>query len=99
VDDGVSNGSFQLIRSGNDYDIIFTDASGGTVSSRADGGTVSATPEPDGNLLVFVFYPGKTLETYVFWFGVKGERTVTYSQAKYGATIEKHSLMKASCQW
>jgi hypothetical protein len=96
--DGISKGSFQLIMSGDDYDIVFTDASGGTLSARADGGHVSATTESGGNLLVLVLYPGKTLESYVFWFGTK-EKRVTYSQAKYGAKIAKHSLMEASCDW
>lgn len=94
---GISKGSFQLISSGDDYDIIFTDATGGTLSARADGGHVSATRDSRGNILVIVLYPGMTIETYVFWFGTK-EHTVTYSQAKYGATIPKHSLMRAACE-
>jgi hypothetical protein len=97
--DGISKGSFQLIRSGDDYDIIFTDTTGGTLSAKADGGLITTTASEHGNLLVIVLYPSKTLETYVFWFSVKAEKTVTYSQAKYGATIPKHSLMRASCKW
>jgi hypothetical protein len=96
--DGISKGSYQLIRSGEDYDIIFTDATGGTVSSRADGGHVTAVKDGTGNLLVLVIYPGKTVESYIFWFGTH-ERTMTYSQARYGATIPKQSLMRASCEW
>jgi hypothetical protein len=97
--DGIKAGSFQLIRSGTDYDIIFTDASGGTLSARADGGHVIATPDASGNLLVLIAYPGKTLESYVFWFAIASEQTVTYSQAKYGTRLPKHSLLKASCKW
>lgn len=97
--DGIKVGSFQLIRSGTDYDVIFTDASGGTVSSKGDGGHVIATPDASGNLLVLITYPGKTLESYVFWFAIDTEQTVTYSQAKYGSKVPKHSLLKASCKW
>jgi hypothetical protein len=100
LDDRISKGSFQLVQSGDDYDIIFTDASGGTLSSKGDGGRVSATYDESGNLLVLILYAGKTFESYVFWFAVKSERTVTYSQAQYGAAIVlKRSLMAATCTW
>lgn len=98
-EDRISEGSFQLVRSGENYDIIFTDATGGTLSSKGDGGHVATGFDTSGNLLVTVLYPGVSIETYVFWFALKGERVATYSQAKYGATIPKHSLMKATCQW
>jgi len=96
---GEFQGSFQLVRSGEEFDIFSTDATGGTFSARGDGGSVSGSFDDSGNLLLFVVYPGKVLETYVFWFGVKTERSVTYSQAKHGARIAKHSLMKAACTW
>lgn len=99
VDDRVSKGSFQLVRSGETYDIIFTDATGGTLSSKGDGGHIAASKDDSGNLLVTVFYPGVSFETWVFWFAANGEKTVTYTQAKYGATIPKHSLLKATCKW
>lgn len=99
LEDSISKGSFQLIRNGADYDIVFTDASGGTVSSKGDGGSIAAVTDKNGNLLVNVYYPEKVLETYIFWFAVKSEKAVTFSQAKFGATIPKHSLMKSICKW
>jgi hypothetical protein len=98
-EDAISKGSFQLVRSGEEFDIFFTDASGGTLSTRGDGGVIHGTFDSSGNLLVHVIYPGKVFETYIFWFAVKGEGSVTYSQAKHGARIWKHSLMKAACTW
>lgn len=97
--DRITAGSFQLIRSGTDYDIIATDSTGGTFSAKADGGVITASRDAKGNLLVVVIYPGKVLETYIFWFGSKSERVVTYSQAKHASTFPKHSLMRSTCEW
>jgi hypothetical protein len=91
----ISKGSFQLIRSGDDWDIIFTDATGGTLSSRADGGSVSAVITEEGDTVVQVIYGG-SVETYVFWFSLDVP-VVTYSQAKFGMPVPKHSLMVAHC--
>ena len=87
------------MRSGEEFDIFFTDASGGTLSTKGDGGVISGSFDNSGNLLLLVIYPGKVFETYIFWFGIQSERSVTYSQAKHGARISKHSLMKAECAW
>src|SRR5687768_9923772 len=48
VKDAISKGSFQLIRSGDDFDIVFTDSTGGTVSTKGDGGTTAGEITPDG---------------------------------------------------
>lgn len=95
TEDAISGGSFQLIRSGVDWDVIFTDASGGTLSSRADGGQTSGSVTPGGDIVVQVVYPS-TIETYVFWLSLE-EPVVTWSQAKAGSFIPKHSLLVAPC--
>lgn len=97
--DKISKGSFQLVRSGEDFDIFATDATGGTFSAKADGAVINGNFDDSGNLVLLVLYPGKVVETFVFWFAVKTERSVTYSQAKHNARITKHSLMKAACTW
>lgn len=97
--EAISNGMFQLLRNGDDYDVVFTDATGATLSAKGDGAKIAASKDATGNLLLIVFYASRVLETYVFWFGVKGNPTVTFSQAKYGTPISKHSLMTASCKW
>lgn len=94
--DGISKGSFQLIRSGDDWDIVFTDASGGTLSAKGDGGEVLGVVTEAGDILVQIFYR-VTIETYVFWLS-KSKPEVSYSQAKFAAGIRKHSLMVAPCR-
>ena len=99
TDEKISKGSFQLIRSGDEYDIVFTDSTGRTLSSKGDGATTSGYRDDAGNLVVTVMYPGSLIETWVFWLSVKTERIATYSQARHNAPIRKHSLLKATCNW
>lgn len=39
-EDSISGGDILLVKNGKDYDIIYTDALGGTKSARADGFTI-----------------------------------------------------------
>ena len=95
-EEGISKGRFQLIRSGKNWDVVFTDSTGGTLSSRGDGGSISAIETKDGDIIVQVLYP-INMETYVFWLSLKQPK-VTYSQAKFATPIPKHSLMVANCK-
>lgn len=96
IEDWISKGSFQLIRRRGEFDIVITDASGGTFSSTADGGTVIAAETPAGDYVVHVFYP-RLVETYVFWLS-DDPPTVSFSQAKFATPVPKHSLMVATCR-
>lgn len=95
-EDGISSGSFQLIRAGEDWDIIYTDATGGTVSSRGDGARVSAFTTEDGDVVVQIIH-GRSLETYVFWLSL-AKPIATFSQAKFATLIPKHALMVSACR-
>src|SRR5262245_35124213 len=55
TEDKISSGNFQLIRSGQDYDVIFTDASGGTLSAKGDGGEIVGFSTDDGDVVVTIF--------------------------------------------
>lgn len=99
ADEKISKGSFQLLRSGDEYDIVFTDSTGGTLSSKGDGATTTGFYDQAGNLVVIVMYPESLIETWVFWLSVKTERVATYSQARHHAPIRKHSLLRATCDW
>lgn len=94
--DAVSRGSFQLIHSGNDWDIIFTDSTGGTLSSKGDGGEISGVVTSSGDVLVVIAYE-RTIETWIFWLS-QAQPSASYSQAKFDAGIKKHSLMVAQCK-
>lgn len=63
AEDGISNGGIQLIRDGDSFDIVYTDAIGGR-SVQADGATVIGYPASSG-FLVLAVYPD-LVETYQF---------------------------------
>jgi len=96
TEDAISEGSFQLIRSGEDWDVIYTDASGGTLSARADGGVTSGFVTDDGDVVLQIIY-GKSVEVYVFWLSLKAPM-VSYSQAKFGSPVPKHGVLVAPCR-
>lgn len=96
VKDKIGGGSFQLISAGDEYDIIFTDSTKRTLSAKGDGGNVSGFLTDDGNVIVQVVYTS-LVETYIFWLSQK-DMTVSFSQAKFGTPIRKHSLMVAPCR-
>jgi len=96
VKDQISSGSFQLIRSGEDFDIVFTDATGRTLSAKGDGGSIVGFATKDGNVVVYILYEMLT-ENYVFWLSQK-QPTLSYSQAKFATPIRKHSLLVAPCR-
>jgi len=97
LEDKISGGTFQLIRSGDDYDIIFTDATGGTLSAKGDGGEIIAFKSSRGDLIVTILYP-LAIETYAFWFSSSGPLIATFSQVKHSTPIAKHAVFKADCQ-
>lgn len=97
TEDAISGGSFQLIRSGADYDIISTDATGRTLSARGDGGEIVAFKSSRGDLIVTILYP-LAIETYAFWFGSSGPMIATFSQVKHSTPITKHAVFKSNCQ-
>jgi hypothetical protein len=95
TEDSISSGSFQLIRSNDDYDIIIKDSRGGTFSARADGAEVVGMATPDGDVVVHLLYPRLT-ETYVFWLSL-AKPIATLAQTKFATPIPKAALMVAEC--
>jgi hypothetical protein len=96
--DQITNGAFLLVkRSDERYDIVFTDATKRTASSIDDGGQIVVVNDQPGAKVFLVSYPD-SIETWYFKVDSLGRGDVTYSQARYGDSINnKHTLMRASC--
>ena len=95
-EDGISKGQILLIQDGKEFDIIHTDASGGTRSSKGDGGKVIAVGRDANSIMLIVIYPGKTVESYLFrQHGKSGE--VVWTQMKLDDLISKAQTFKADC--
>jgi hypothetical protein len=96
---GISEGSTILMRAGDSFEMVFSDALGRSMSATEDGGVlvvISNTPE---SIALVVSYPGKSIETWIFKLDETGRGEVTFSQARYNGTLSsKHSLFRASCE-
>ena len=94
-DDGISKGSFSLIKNKEKFDILYKDTSGKLVSSTADGGLVVLLGNNMKNYSFLVSYPNVTAE--LFTFNIKNKK-LAYSQHKYGSAImDKSVLFVANC--
>lgn len=97
--DEISNGSFLLLSDEKGYDIIFTDATGRTVSSRDDGGQVLPASIVGGRVVLIVNYANVLMETWVFDLDESGRGAMTLHQARYGdVPVRKHSVMRGACK-
>lgn len=98
--DGISKGSYLVIRDQQGFDVIFSDALGRTISSRDDGAEISVALHDGGNNFVLsVTYPGKSIELWAFELDATGAGTVTFHQARIGAMfpIRKHTVLRSAC--
>ena len=99
TDDGISSGSLQLVRDGDAFDIIVTDAAG-TKSLRADGFQVLNVPQPKPDFVAVLSIHRTTgvVEHFLFQLDGQGRGTVVWGSIKgSGATLQKSSLLKATC--
>ena len=98
--DKISDGTYFLLRKDDGgFDIIFTDATKRTISSRDDGAQMVTLRDGGGTVVVLVNYPDMSVETWHFRLNEAGRGDVTVSQARYGerVMVTKHSLMRAEC--
>lgn len=93
VEDGISGGGIQLVRSGDEYDIFISDASGSTFSARADGASVLLIGDPPEGPIILAVY-SKASEVYQFRLD---QKVVVWTQAKFSGMVDKGSLFVAQC--
>ena len=92
--DSISAGSTTIVMVDGEPDVLYGNATGGVFSSRAAGGVVTVLGINDYVLVIGVNYPKTTIEVYT-WNAV--EQTLMLFQSKYGAAINKVTLMRAHC--
>jgi hypothetical protein len=91
-EDGISNGGVMLLRDGENWDIVYTDATGSR-SARADGGRVVMLTENTSGVVVLVAYP-TVQETYLF-SATRSE--VVWTQIKAAGLADKGAVFRAAC--
>lgn len=90
--DTISKGGVQLMKDGESFDIIYTDALGGR-SAKADGGTVVGYAAAAG-FLVIVAYPS-VIETYQFNFD---SNQMLWTQNKAHPLSRKLAAFVSNCE-
>ncbi|WMT90175.1 hypothetical protein [Pelagibacterium sp. H642] len=92
AEDGISDGGIMLLRDGDAYDIVYTDAVGGR-SARADGFEVIGFPTSTGVLVLTM--SSVTAETYHFDIE---NRQLAWTQNKFDAPINKVAAFVSDCE-
>ena len=96
--DGITNGALQLVRNGDQFDVLYTDAAG-TRSARSDGFHISRVKGTAAGryLLVGVNAVSGVVEHWLFIVDGSGRGTVVWGSIRGGVTLPKSSLMEARC--
>jgi hypothetical protein len=94
--DGISTGNLQLIKSGDEYDIVYQDTVGAR-SARADGFKfVHVTPSAGFLMLIGVSNVG-VLDHYLFRLDTHGRGEVLWGTSRGTGLIPKATMMRAEC--
>lgn len=97
--DSIRKGGIQLIVSGTEADVVYTDGSGGTKSAKGDGFLVMPVPQPNSTRrLILGIHPDTgVVEHWLFDLDGSGNGTVVWGTIRGGTMFPKSSLMKADC--
>lgn len=95
AESAILHGSFSLVKNGEDYDIIYTDATERTSSAKAQGATVVPVQSGTDFLMVVVIYPQQTVEVYHF-FKFLDEWHSIYSVHR-NSVVSRGSVMRVEC--
>jgi hypothetical protein len=99
--DGITGGSYMLIRAADGtFDVVYRDSTKKTSSSRDGGGDVYTLSEAEGQIVLLISYARTTVETWFFTLDKSGKGEVTVSLARFARTspLKKHSLFRAACE-
>jgi hypothetical protein len=97
--DKFDDGQWLLVKTGaGDLDIIFTDQTKKTRSSRDLGGNITLLSKSDeGALVVLVYYEDESSEVYNFRIDTRGKGELLFSLTRFGGLLMKSALYRASC--
>lgn len=93
VDDGHTDGYFQLVADGDEYDIFIKDVYG-TRSAKADGAIVTISESTDDAMTLIVAYP-KSLETFLFDFSTN---QMIMAKQKISGKYKLGGVYQAECE-
>ena len=96
TEDTIDSGSTSVVVVDEEFDVIFSDATGNVVSARADGAKVVllGKNEETGSFSILTNYFGVTVEVYTYYPQTK--QLFVLAQ-KYGAPISLSRTMVSNC--
>lgn len=99
--DKINGGITKLSKlGGNDFDIIYVDATNRITSSKESGATVLLLNQGKSSISILVAYPGTLTEIYTFIKNNSGglEYTHVSSRISDSVLISKASIMRGDCK-
>jgi hypothetical protein len=101
LDNGISNGVFEVAVSNGDLDIRYVDAAKRIKSSLADGGKVTVLNRGENEISVLVHYPKNGIEVYSFYVDKEGKNKFILTQVRAGENvpIAQSSIFVGSCDF
>ena len=99
-DDRINEGKTTVTKVGDEFNILFLDATGTLTSAKDDGAQIYPLPQMTGkdSFSIITFWPGPIIEIYSFWRDNDGQNKFSLSQVK-GGLIHKQSLLVGSCPY
>jgi len=95
--DQISAGRTTLSKQGEEFDVLYADATGAVFSSRAEGATIVAIRQTADELTLIVAYPGNTAEIYQFLRNTDNSGELVLTQSKGGPMIAKGAVLVSKC--
>jgi len=98
TEDSTGQGQTMLIRDGDQHDIVFSDATGRTVSVRATGGKVYTLARAPIITLMVLYSDGATaVETYAFDVDEHGRGTLVWTSTKITGFVDRAGVYRSKC--
>lgn len=97
--DGITDGRFMLIQDGKEFDLVFTDATKGTKSAKAEGATIILIGG-SGPFVILESYSkaeGPSVFVYTFHIDQSGSGNVVWTNTKVNGLVNKSAIYQASC--
>ncbi|MEI6871753.1 MAG: hypothetical protein WCL08_05670 [Verrucomicrobiota bacterium] len=97
--DQITAGRTTLSKQGEEFDVLYADATGAVFSSRAEGATIVAIRQTPDELALIIAYPGNTAEVYQFLRNADNSGELVLTQSKGGPTIAKGAVLVSKCSF
>lgn len=93
----IPEGKIVLTKSGTDFDLKITDASGKTNSARSQGATIVPVEADKNNITIIVVHSGSGTEVYSFTLNNGGQGELVWTKIRHHFLIRNGGVSAAKC--